>query len=211
MVYRPPAFFFLAVFLLLAAAAPFLCAQTKQPKHEKTVWNFDGGISLETDGSLPDGPCFRLTGRMFAPDFFTNLKRVDGKLGTIYRRGNDVVSVFPEKMQLQFMMYDMPCNDQIQPAGTRMYLTRPLMQSLQYSFFWKHGMDLRPAKGVTLKHSEVRRVPAYAAAQVQDLPDKYEWWLEFEVPSKDVPVTDSLVILVRTADGYVAARVAARM
>ncbi|MFI5098723.1 MAG: hypothetical protein ACHQT6_12190, partial [Candidatus Acidiferrales bacterium] len=100
---RPPLFFSLAGLLLLAAAAPAAFAQAKptQSKHEKTVWNFDGGISLITDGSIPDGPCFRLTGRMFAPEFFENLKRVDSELGTVYRRGNDVVSVFPEKMQLQ--------------------------------------------------------------------------------------------------------------
>ncbi|MGA2302191.1 MAG: hypothetical protein ABSG77_16025 [Candidatus Acidiferrum sp.] len=204
----PPVFSSLAVLLLLAAASPLLSAQ---PKHEKTVWNFDGGISLITDGSIPDGPCFRLTGRVFAPEFFENLKRVDSELGTVYRRGNDVVSVFPEKMQLDFMMYDMPCSDQIQAAGTRVYLTRALMETLRLSFFWKHGMYLRPAKGVTPKHLEARPVPAYGAAQAKDLPEKSEWWFEFEVPSENVPVTDSLVILVRTPDGYIAARVAARM
>jgi hypothetical protein len=213
MLYRPPVLLFLAVLFLLTAASPLVHAQTKQtqPKHEKTVWNFDGGISLITDGSIPDGPCFRLTGRMFAPEFFDNLKRVDSELGTVYRRGNDVVSVFPEKMQLQFMMYDMPCNDQIQAAGTQVYLTRALMESLRLSFFWKHGMYMRPAKGVMPKHFEARPVPAYSSEQAKDLPEKYEWWLEFEVPCENVPVTDSLVILVRTADGYVAARVAARM
>jgi len=213
MLCRPPVFLSLAVLLLLAAAAPVAFAQPKQTqsKHEKTVWNFDGGISLITDGSIPDGPCFRLTGRMFAPEFFENLKRVDSELGTVYRRGNDVVSVFPEKMQLHFMMYDMPCSDQLQAAGTRVYLTRSLMETLWLSFFWKHGMYLRPAKGVALKHLEARPVPAYGAEHASDLPEKYEWWFEFEVPSENVPVTDSLVILVRTGDGYVAARVAARM
>jgi hypothetical protein len=210
---RPSVFLFLVLLLLLAAVAPAAFAQSKQTqsKHEKTVWNFDGGISLITDGSIPDGPCFRLTGRVFAPEFFENLKRVDSQLGTVYRRGNDVVSVFPEKMQLQFMMYDMPCSDQLQAAGTRVYLTRSLMESLRLSFFWKHGMYLRPAKGVTPKHFEARPVPAYGAEHASDLPEKYEWWFEFEVPSENVPVTDSLVIIVRTADGYVAARVAARM
>jgi len=208
MFYRPPVFFSLAALLLLAAAAPTALAQ---PKHEKTVWNFDGGISLNTDGSIPNGPCFRLTGKVFAPEFFENLKRVDSELGTIYRRGNDVVSVFPEKMQLHFMMYDLPCSDQIQVTGTQLYLTRALMKSLRLSFFWKHGMVLRPAKGVTPKHLEARPVPVYGAEQAMDLPEKYEWWFEFDVPSENVPVTDSLVILVRTADGHIAARVAARM
>jgi len=205
---RPPVFFSLAALLLLAAAAPTALAQ---PKHEKTVWNFDGGISLNTDGSIPDGPCFRLTGRVFAPEFFENLKRVDSELGTIYRRGNDVVSVFPEKMQLHFMMYDLPCSYQIQVTGTQVYLTRSLIESLRLSFFWRHGMYLRPAKGVTPKHVVARPVEAYGAEQAMDLPEKYEWWFEFEVPSENVPVTDSLVILVRTADGHIAARVAARM
>ena len=205
---RPPVFFSLAALLLLAAAAPTALAQ---PKHEKTVWNFDGGISLNTDGSIPDGPCFRLTGKVFAPEFFENLKRVDSELGTIYRRGNDVVSVFPEKMQLHFMMYDLPCSDQIQVTGTQVYLTRALMKSLRLSFFWKRGMVLRPAKGVTPKHLEARPVLAYGAEHAMDLPEKYEWWFEFDVPSENVPVTDSLVILVRTADGHIAARVAARM
>jgi len=213
MFHRPPAFFSLAALLLLAAVAPAAFAQSKQTqsKHEKTVWNFDGGISLITDGSIPDGPCFRLTGRVFAPEFFDNLKRVDSQLGTVYRRGNDVVSVFPEKMQLQFMMYDMPCSYQMQEAGTQVYLTRALMNSLRLSFFWKHEMYLRPAKGVTPKHLEARPVPAYSSEHASDLPEKYEWWFEFEVPSENVPVTDSLVIIVRTPDGYVAARVAARM
>jgi hypothetical protein len=213
MFHRPPSVLPLAVLLLLAAASSLACAQPKQThsKHEKTVWNFDGGISVETEGSISNGPCFKLTGRMFAPEFFENLKRVDSELGTVYRRGNDVVSLFPERMQLQFMMYDLPCSYQIQVTGTRVYLTRALMKSLRFSFFWKHGMYLRPAKGVTLKNSEARPVPSYAGEQVKDLPEKYEWWLEFEVPSENVPVTDSLVILVRTADGYVAARVAARM
>jgi hypothetical protein len=207
------AFRFLAVLLLLAAVVPSACAQVKQGKgkHEKTVWNFDGGISLITDGSLPDGPCFRLTGRVFAPDFFENLKRVDSEIGTVYRRGNDVVSVFPEKVQLDFTIYDMPCSDQIQVTGTRVYLTRAMMDSLRLVFFWKHGMYLRPAKGIQVKFMETRPVPYYGESQAKDLPEKYEWLFEFEVPSADVPVTDSLVVLVRTASGYVAARVAARM
>jgi len=59
MFYRRPAFPSLTIILLLAATVPFVCAQPKlaQPKHDKTVWNFDGGISLITDGSLPGGPC----------------------------------------------------------------------------------------------------------------------------------------------------------
>ncbi len=210
---RPPVLWSVAALLLVAATAPAAPAQPKptQSKHERRVWNFDGGISLGTEGSIPDGPCFKMTGRLFAPDFFDNLKRVDSELGTIYRRGNDVVSVFPEKMQLDFMMYDLPCSYQIQVTGERVYLTHELMNSLRLSFFWKHGMYLRPAKGIKPVLMEAHPILPYATELAKDLPEKYEWWFEFEVPSENVPVTDSLVILVRAADGYIAARVAARM
>jgi hypothetical protein len=37
------------------------------------------------------------------------------------------------------------------------------------------------------------------------------WTYELAIPSAEVPVTDSLVLIFRTPDGRIAARVAARM
>src|SRR5271169_6162900 len=101
----------LAALLLLSPAAPFLPAQ---PKHEKTVWNYDGGLQLMTDGSLLSGPCFRLTGRATSPNYFENLKRRDTGLGTIIHRGNDIVTEFPAQLHLSFLIYDLPCSNQLQ-------------------------------------------------------------------------------------------------
>jgi hypothetical protein len=38
-----------------------------------------------------------------------------------------------------------------------------------------------------------------------------EWDYELDVPSAGIPLTDSLVLIVRRDDGRIAARVAARM
>ncbi|MGB7846390.1 MAG: hypothetical protein WBL63_12300 [Candidatus Acidiferrum sp.] len=194
--------------LLLLAAAPFLLAQ---PKHEKSVWNYEGGLQLMTDGSLPQGPCFRLSGRATAPDYFDNLKRIDSGPGTILHRGNDIVTEFPAQLHLSFLMYDLPCEFQVQAAGTRTYLTHALVNTLHVSFFWKHGVTLRPATGVLPKHFETRPVQPYASDLADKLPEKFEWIFEFDVPSAGVPVTDSLVVIMRTPDGHIAARAAARM
>ena len=43
----------------------------------KTVWNLEGGAFFATDGRIPNGPCFRLTGQATAPEFFENLKRIE--------------------------------------------------------------------------------------------------------------------------------------
>lgn len=197
-----------AVLLLLSAVAPFLSAQ---PKHEKTVWNYDGGLQLMTDGSLPSGPCFRLTGRATAPGYFDNLKRADTSLGPLIHRGNDIVTEFPKQLHLSFLMYDFPCDYQVQNAGTNTYLTHAVVNKLRLSFYWKHGVTLRPAKGVVPSHFETRPVEPFAIDLASQLPPKFEWIFEFDLPSAGVPVTDSLVVVLRTPDGRIAARAAARM
>jgi hypothetical protein len=196
------------VLLLFAAAAPFLSAQ---PNHDKSTWNYDGGLQMMTDGAIPAGPCFRLTGRATAPEFFENLKREDSKLGVVIHRGNEIVSEFPEKLHLAFTVYDLPCPDQMEETGARTYLTQQDVSSLRLRFFWKNGVHLRPVSGIVQTHGEVRRIPPYATALASELPPRFEWLFEFDVSSAAVPVTDSLVVVVRTPDGHIAARAAARL
>lgn len=199
----------IAAFLLLAAAPR---SASPQPNHrEKTVWNYDGGILVETEGSLKEGPCFRINSKVTSGDFFQNLKRIDGASGTFFRRGNEVVTEFPERLNLSMVMYDFPCMDKIQQAGTRVFLNRAMMDTLRLRFYWKRGMDLRPATGVVAKRMQAELVSPYATQFTKELPEMYEWYFEFEVPSAHVPVTDSLVIMLRTTEGQIAARVAARM
>lgn len=204
---RRPYFLFFTVLLLLSAA-PFLPAQ---PKRDRVVWNYDGGLLVTTDGDLPNGSCFRLNGRAFAPDFFENLKREDSTLGTFFHRGHDIVTQFPARLHVSFLLYDRPCSIELMQTGTQAYLTRATVSNLRLSFYWKRGMDLRPATGVVPAHFEIRRIPPYATEYADQLPEKFEWIFEFDVPSAGVPLTDSLVIVMHTPDGYVAARAALRM
>jgi hypothetical protein len=205
---RRPVSFALAASLLLVPVAPFLSAQ---PNHEKSVWNYDGGLQMTTDGSVPSGPCFRLDGRATAPGYFDNLKRVDSNTGTLIHRGNDVVTEFPKFLHVSFLMYDMPCDTGLQDPAKPSYLTVALVSTLRLSFYWKHGMAMRPAAGVMPKHFETRRVVPYAQELASQLPERFEWEFEFDLPSAGVPVTDSLVVVLRTPDGHIAARAAARM
>ena len=196
--------------LLLAIPVPSGWAHPPREK-EKTVWNYDGGLQLVTDGNIPEGPCFRLTGRLTAQEFFDNLRRVDSTTGTLYRRGNDVVSEFPDRMNLNFVLYDHPCPHAMQEGGSGVYLTRAMMLSMRFGFAWKHGMEMRPVKEITLKAAEGHPIANYASEIKEGMPQRYEWWFDFDVPSKGVPLTDSLVIQIYQPDGHIIARVAARM
>ncbi len=207
---------FLALSILLAA--PVLSAKSqahKPPKEKKlaprTVWNFDGGALFETDGNAPGGACFRLSGRLTAPQFFGGLKRIDDEQGTQYRRETQVVTEFPDQVILSFVIRDFPCASQLQETGERTYLTQALIASMRLSLYWKRGIDLRPVEKVSDQHFSVKRVAPFAVALSAQLPERFEWFYQVSVPSAGVPLTDDLVLLLRGPDGRIAARVAARL
>lgn len=177
----------------------------------RTVWNFDGGVLFETDGNAPGGICFRLSGRVTAPQFFDDLKRIDDNSGTLYLHGTQTVTEFPDQVALSFVIRDFPCPSQLQVTGSRTYLTQALLNSMSLSLYWKRGIELRPTGKVSDAHFYVKRVVPYAAENAADFPERFEWFYRMNVPSAGVPLTDDLVVLLRNPDGRIAARVAARM
>jgi hypothetical protein len=190
-------------------------ASTSQRKREKsvprTIWNFDGGVVFQTDGNAPGGTCFRLSGRLTAPQFFDDLKRIDDNSGTLYLRGTQTVTEFPDQVALNFVIRDFPCPSNLQVTGSRTYLTQALLNSMSLSLYWKRGIELRPAGKASDAHFYVNRVVPYAAESAAELPERLEWYYRMIVPSAGVPLTDDLVVLLRNPDGRIAARVAARL
>ena len=167
-----------------------------------------------TDGSIPGGPCFRLNGRVTAPEFFAGLKRIDFENAeTVFRRGEEAVKEYPDELLLEFYFLDHLCPEAYAPGANgvpRAYLTREIVSKLRLNLYWKHGIDLRPVESVARKYFDVKALRPYAA-DATDLPERLQWSYVFAVPSAGVPLTDSLVLIVRTEDDRIAARVAARM
>jgi len=207
----------LAIALVCPSSSP-QAAGDARPKtvHGKTVWNYDGGVFMVTDGSLPGGPCFRLNGRVTAPNFFEGLKRIDFEdADTVFRRGDQAVTEYPDELLLEFFFHDHLCPEQYDAGASaasneRKYLTRELVSKLHLNLYWKRGIDLRPVGSVTRKYFGVKELQPYAPG-VTDVPERVQWSYVYAVPSAGVPLTDSLVLVVRTDDDRIAARVAARM
>ena len=203
--------FVIAGFLCLAPAASARQHKQRQHQKEKTVWNYDGGVFFETDGSLPNSVCFRIYGRMSSTDFFNDLKRIDTDEGTIFRHGSETVTQFPESVIATFAIRDEPCPTGVQQVGTRATMTQKMIDNLRLSIYWKHGVDLHPAKNTKLLNARVDRINPYATALAAELSPRYEWSYDLSVSSAGVPLSDSLVFVFRTPDGRIAARVAARL
>lgn len=205
----------LVFFALLLCGQPLLAIAQKSPEKPKrvprTVWNFDGGVFLMTDGSLSENTCFRLAGRVIARDFFEDLKRVDDDQGTQYLRGKESVTEFPDHLKLIFVIHDFPCPSQMQGGSGREYLTREMMSKLRLSLFWKRGVNLRPLEDFKIAFFSVKAVPPYATELARELPERLEWAYELDIPSAGIPLSDGLVLIFRREDGRIAARVAARL
>jgi hypothetical protein len=114
-------------------------------------------------------------------------------------------------MKLLFVIHDQPCASQMQDAQGRQYLTREMMSTLHLSLFWKRGVALRPAENFKVEFFSVEPIPPYATELANELPKRFQWAYELDIPSAGIPLSDSLVLILRNADGRIAARVAARM
>jgi hypothetical protein len=64
---------------------------------------------------------------------------------------------------------------------------------------------------VERKYFGVREIIPEAAARIHNLPEQLEWAYEYVVPSAGVPLTDSLVLVLRDEENRIVARVAARL
>ena len=204
-----------AALLLLTPAWRMSQAQRKPEKKEKPVkkqvLNFDGGIDFVTEGGLSELTCFQLTGRAAAPGFFDDFKRIDDVNGTEYRSAQQKVTEFPYELRISFIMFDIPCKNQTLQPGPRKYLTKEMMKTLHFSFYWKRGIELRHIDDLKQEAAAAEPVEPYNTESTEELPKRYRWFLHFTVPSAGVPLTDCLVLIIRTADGQRAARVAARL
>jgi len=201
--------FLLATYALAAAPAQ---KPVKDPKPlGKTVWNLEGGAFFATDGRIPNGPCFRLTGQATAPEFFENLKRIDDNRGTRYTRGTEAVTEYPPKLDVSILLHDLPCSFVLKDKIFELPLTKEDVGKLKMKLFWKHGVELRPAAGLLDAVIHIRTLEPNIKPDANDLQERYEWNLTFGLPSEGVPIEDSLVFTFETADGAIAARTSAKL
>jgi hypothetical protein len=184
----------------------------KNHKLGKTiVWNLDGGVFFNTDGHLPNGSCFRLSGHMTAPEFFEGLRRIDTAEGTTFTLHDKAVATYPNELLLTLHLLDFPCTLDLKDFEVRPPLTPELMSTLRLNFFWKQGLAMRPIDGSKRTGASVKRIAPYSTDAESQLAPRFEFNYSFTVKSDGVPLTNDLVLIFEDEDHKIAARVAARL
>ncbi|HUL17204.1 MAG TPA: hypothetical protein VLV88_14500 [Terriglobales bacterium] len=202
----------LAVLLLASSSSAQRPIKEEHQKHGKrAVWNLDGGMPFSTDGGLPGGECFRMSGRVSAPAFFDGLKRVDDLDETFFERGTEIITEFPDQLSVTFSIRDIACDPRGNAAAEQPTLTPEMINTLRLGLFWKKGVTMHLIRDYLRGEITIMPLAPYATDLAKELPKRYEWKFSLEVPSKGVSLTDSLVFLLVTHDGQLAARVSARL
>jgi hypothetical protein len=151
-----------------------------------------------------DGICFVLVGSMSAGDFFTGLRRIDTPNGVEFRKGSSMMERFPSEISVRIAADGIACPDK--PGGENMPVpSADLANSMRFEASWKRGMQLRPVETLSVKGPAIEKgwIP---------WAEPYPMWIyELKVVSKDVPLTDHLVISLYSKDHKRLARLSARM
>jgi len=147
-------------------------------------------------------------------DFFDRLKRIDKASGTIFRVGTENVESFPDQLTLTFVVrdwYDRTCPSREEKPDAPKYLTRAMMSSLHLYLFWKRGVELRPVENVERKYFAVKRLFQKQPRARMICRCGLNGSTNISCRARGVPLTDSLVLVLRDAENHIVARVAARL
>src|SRR5277367_6169486 len=92
----------------------------KKSKHgkppEPKVEIYYGGVFLVGEGGIPNGPCFRINGRITSAGFFNELKSYYSDAGTVVCRGTDQGTQCLDNERITLTIHDQPCSFGLQPV-----------------------------------------------------------------------------------------------
>jgi hypothetical protein len=161
-----------------------------------------GGKKTKYDQSVPiprqslerNGVCGALAGNMTAGDFFRDLERREAPGGIEFRKKSQVIREFPPELSVALTGTIGSCPTSVPNSASTSSLT-DFINHLKVGAEWTNRAGPRPVPNLLV----VRHLPRDVWWPETDPP---RWGLEIKVPSKDVPLTDSLIISIQSEDGH---------
>jgi hypothetical protein len=185
------------VLLLLVVSYAPLCSQQADEQ----------GMSLGVDSIHTTGDvCLMLGAKAVARDFFKGLRARETREGRTFQEHGRAVKFFPGRITVKIEAVLDRCVRKGVPDCDRcdLRLNAGFMDSLQFEANWKHGFETQKAD-----------VDFVSVEQSNDLggvaPSAKVWKYELSVKSKDVPLTDSLAVVIITPSGRIVSRLSGRL
>ena len=136
---------------------------------------------------------FSITSKMSAGNFFQGLKYVrrdsEGLFSDEFRKDSRVVSQFPEELEIVVAFVTLAGLRRKPSHLPSLPEVEELSRSLEFDASWKTGVELHPAELTALPEMAKKPTPGRQEGFIG-------WSYIFHVRSKNVPLTDHLVISV---------------
>jgi hypothetical protein len=166
----------------------------------------DSKMYLGVDSIHAGDMCLILGGTAESGDFFKGLQKRETRHGESFKnaRGQKVTS-FPARLTVKIDAGLDKCAGQGTPSCDRcdLPLSTELMNSLQFDAYWKQGFEMQKADIDVLS---VER-PNYL---LPTAPNAELWKFEISIRSKNIPLTDSLIVVLHTPDGKIVSRLSGK-
>jgi hypothetical protein len=189
----------LAVLLVFAASlAVGQSANSSRGFHELSM-----GFDLIHAGSM----CLLLSAGVESGTFFESLTSHQKQGEQTFRVGSEEVRFYPEHVLLKLRGFLDTCGPREKGRyRSDLRLDSDFMTSLQFKTHSKHGFDMRTVEAKTEKKGRIAD-PDFARLS----PSTDAWEYELSIASEDVPLTDSLVLLILDAKGTELSRLSGRV
>jgi hypothetical protein len=157
---------------------------------------YDGVVDFGAQLLHLDDGCLSVDGTVASGSFFKDLKRIDFGGQPEYRRGDSVVTVYPESLTTSIRIVADQCTAAL--SNSPLSAFNGDSYSLTFEVEWKDGMHLRPA---ALSPAVARCL----ASRVMTDPRKDSTFpaimCQMTVDSKGVPLDNHLIVSVFSSDG----------
>jgi len=146
--------------------------------------------------------CLMLGARAVAGDFFKDLRTRGTRKGLTFNRHGKEIKSFPARLIVKFDAAFDRCVGKGPPDCDRcdFRLSREFMSSLQFEAYWKHGFDAEQKAAIEERSNDLAQVAPSAGL----------WKYELSIKSENIPLTDSLVVVVLSPDQRIVSRLSAR-
>jgi hypothetical protein len=160
------------------------------------------GFDLIHAGSM----CLLLSAEVESGMFFENLTTHQKQGKQTFLVGSDEVRFYPEHVLLKLHGFLDRCGPREKGRYRNdLRLDSDFMTSLGFKTYWKHGFDMRT---VAAKIEKQGRIVDPDFARLSPSTDVWEY--ELSITSEDVPLMDSLVLLILDAKGTELSRLSGR-
>jgi hypothetical protein len=156
-------------------------------------------VPLELDFLVGRDSCVQMSADLSSGGFFSEFKTKQTTSGPQFRNYSGLITTFPERLTIRVLVSLLPCfhvnspqesGEAIQPMFT---FDERFVRSLNFEGFWKKGLDMKKADLRLLTQSQVSPSTFTGDAMCS-------WEYELNVWSREVPLTDVLVVEVLSPD-----------